>query len=72
MPDYGRDLTFGIFPVPNAADLETTFEAVRVADENGLDLIGVQDHPYQRRYVDTFALLAAIASRTSQIGRAHV
>jgi len=38
------------------------------AESRGLDYIAIQDHPYQRRYVDTFALLGMIAGRTSRIG----
>lgn len=67
MPDYGHPIRFGIFPVPAATDLEEVWEAVGVADEQGLDLIGIQDHPYQRRYVDTFTLLATIAARTQRV-----
>ena len=67
MPDYGRPITFGIFPVPNAAGLDSVFEAARIADEGGLDLIGIQDHPYQRRYVDTWTLMTAVALRTQRI-----
>jgi alkanesulfonate monooxygenase SsuD/methylene tetrahydromethanopterin reductase-like flavin-dependent oxidoreductase (luciferase family) len=33
-----------------------------------LDYIAVQDHPYQRRFVDTWTLLSMIAARTSRIG----
>ena len=67
MTDYQRPISFGIFPVPNAADLDVIFEASRVADEGGLDLIGIQDHPYQRRYLDTWTLMAALLSRTQRI-----
>ena len=67
MTDYGRPLAFGIFPVPNAADIESILEAARLADDEGLDLIGIQDHPYQRRYLDTLTLLSAVAMRTSRI-----
>lgn len=67
MTDYGRVPTFGIFPTPAASDLTRLWEAVEVADREGLDLIGVQDHPYQRRFVDTFTLLAAIAARTRNV-----
>jgi alkanesulfonate monooxygenase SsuD/methylene tetrahydromethanopterin reductase-like flavin-dependent oxidoreductase (luciferase family) len=38
-----------------------------LADELGFDLIGVQDHPYQRRFYDTWTLLTAIAMRTKHI-----
>lgn len=65
MTDHGRALGFGYFLVPNADDplLDT---AARV-EQLGFDCIGIQDHPYQRRYVDTWALLATIAARTSRI-----
>lgn len=65
MPDHGRDLEFGYFLVPNAADslLETAVELEWL----GYDWIGVQDHPYQRRYVDTWTLVSMVAARTSRI-----
>ncbi|MEV0718986.1 LLM class flavin-dependent oxidoreductase [Asanoa sp. NPDC050611] len=66
MPDYGRDLTFGYFLIPNAAD--PLLATAREIEDRGLDWIGVQDHPYQRRYVDTFALLSAIAAVTTRVG----
>jgi alkanesulfonate monooxygenase SsuD/methylene tetrahydromethanopterin reductase-like flavin-dependent oxidoreductase (luciferase family) len=37
-----------------------------LADELGFDLIGVQDHPYQRRFFDTWTLLVAMAMRTNR------
>lgn len=37
------------------------------AERGGLDLIGIQDHPYQRRFLDTFALIADLAARTQRI-----
>ena len=38
-----------------------------VAEEAGLDLIGIQDHPYQWRFYDTWTLIAYLAGRTSRI-----
>ncbi|MEA2448820.1 MAG: hypothetical protein QOG63_752, partial [Thermoleophilaceae bacterium] len=32
-----------------------------------LDLVGIQDHPYQRRFLDTFSLIAFLAARTERI-----
>jgi alkanesulfonate monooxygenase SsuD/methylene tetrahydromethanopterin reductase-like flavin-dependent oxidoreductase (luciferase family) len=58
---------FGIFPSPDAAQLEDVVTTVRLADDLGLDLVGIQDHPYQRRFVDTFALIAALAVQTQRI-----
>jgi alkanesulfonate monooxygenase SsuD/methylene tetrahydromethanopterin reductase-like flavin-dependent oxidoreductase (luciferase family) len=66
MADYGRDVKFGYFLIPNADDpVLATAEQV---EQLGLDYIGIQDHPYQRRYVDTWTLLAMIAGRTSRVG----
>jgi alkanesulfonate monooxygenase SsuD/methylene tetrahydromethanopterin reductase-like flavin-dependent oxidoreductase (luciferase family) len=62
-----RPLEFGYFPVPNADDFEEISGAVALADELGLDLIGIQDHPYQRRYLDTWTLIAFLAARTRRI-----
>ncbi len=67
MTGSGQPPSFGIFPIPDAGQLDILWEAVRIADAEGLDLVGIQDHPYQRRFVDTFALLAAVAARTERL-----
>ena len=64
---YGRKLSFGVFPVPNADELVLIRSLARRADALGLDLIGMQDHPYQRRYVETFELLADLMARTERV-----
>ncbi len=61
------DLLFGVFPVPEADRQEEVVEQVLLADRLGLDLAGIQDHPYQRRYLDTWTLLAYLAGRTERI-----
>lgn len=66
MTDYGRPLEFGVSLAPSASELEVIFAAADAADR-GLELIGVQDHPYQRRFVDTMVLLAAITQRTETL-----
>jgi alkanesulfonate monooxygenase SsuD/methylene tetrahydromethanopterin reductase-like flavin-dependent oxidoreductase (luciferase family) len=64
---YGRQLEFGIFPVPNADDLELVRTLATRADQLGLDVVGIQDHPYQRRYLDTWLLLADLIGRTERV-----
>ena len=64
---YGRQLEFGLFPVPNADDLELLRSLAQRAEELGLDVIGIQDHPYQRRYLETWALIADLIARTERI-----
>jgi alkanesulfonate monooxygenase SsuD/methylene tetrahydromethanopterin reductase-like flavin-dependent oxidoreductase (luciferase family) len=56
--DYGQDLQFGYFLAPEAADTGETLRLARLAEALGLDLIGIQDHPYQKNYLDTWTLLA--------------
>src|SRR3712207_4513022 len=38
-----------------------------LADRLGLDLVGIQDHPYQRRYLDAWMLMAYLAGRTERV-----
>jgi len=57
----------GVFVVPDATDPEATVEQIVAADRAGLDLAGVQDHPYQRRFFDTWTLLSYVAARTERI-----
>ena len=59
-------MTFGYFLIPNAAD--PLLDSAREIDARGLDWIGIQDHPYQRRFVDTWSLLGAIAAVTTRVG----
>jgi alkanesulfonate monooxygenase SsuD/methylene tetrahydromethanopterin reductase-like flavin-dependent oxidoreductase (luciferase family) len=65
--DYGRPLNFGYFPVPEAAQHHELVQQARLCDELGLDLIGIQDHPYQRRFLDTWTLLSFVAAQTTRL-----
>ena len=56
---------FGYFLVPNAAD--PLLETAHLVERLGLDYVAVQDHPYQRRFVDTFALMSAILATTTSV-----
>jgi alkanesulfonate monooxygenase SsuD/methylene tetrahydromethanopterin reductase-like flavin-dependent oxidoreductase (luciferase family) len=64
---YGRPLEFGLSIVPTSADAELARSLARRADGLGLDLMGVQDHPYQWRFLDTWTLIADLLARTEQI-----
>jgi len=63
--DYGQPVRFGVFVIPEAT--ERPLQQALIADELDFDVIGVQDHPYQRRFFDTWTLLTAIAMRTERI-----
>lgn len=58
---------FGIFLDPSAGDPREPFRLAKIADENGLDLLTIQDHPYQSRFFDTWTLLTALAVSTENI-----
>jgi alkanesulfonate monooxygenase SsuD/methylene tetrahydromethanopterin reductase-like flavin-dependent oxidoreductase (luciferase family) len=62
-----QQVQFGFFPEPQAAHLPDLIRRVQWADRNGLDLIGIQDHPYQRRYADTYILMAHLAATTERV-----
>jgi alkanesulfonate monooxygenase SsuD/methylene tetrahydromethanopterin reductase-like flavin-dependent oxidoreductase (luciferase family) len=61
-----RETKFGYFLIPNADD--PLIETAKTVEGLGLDYIAVQDHPYQRRFVDTWTLLSMIAASTERIG----
>jgi alkanesulfonate monooxygenase SsuD/methylene tetrahydromethanopterin reductase-like flavin-dependent oxidoreductase (luciferase family) len=60
-------MRIGIFAVPDAASADATIELVETADRAGIDAVGIQDHPYQRRFLDTWTLLSYLAARTERI-----
>jgi alkanesulfonate monooxygenase SsuD/methylene tetrahydromethanopterin reductase-like flavin-dependent oxidoreductase (luciferase family) len=60
-------LEIGTFVVPSGEDPSGTVEQIVAADRAGLDIVGIQDHPYQRRYLDTWTLLSFAAARTDRI-----
>jgi alkanesulfonate monooxygenase SsuD/methylene tetrahydromethanopterin reductase-like flavin-dependent oxidoreductase (luciferase family) len=62
-----RPLEFGLSLVPAADDLDRIRALVRAADESGLDLLGIQDHPYQQRFLDTWMLMATLLAETETI-----
>ncbi len=67
MTDYGHQIEFGVFPTPVAERASALIELVQLAETLGLDLVSVQDHPYQSRYLDTWTLLSVLGGRTSTI-----
>jgi alkanesulfonate monooxygenase SsuD/methylene tetrahydromethanopterin reductase-like flavin-dependent oxidoreductase (luciferase family)/hemerythrin-like domain-containing protein len=67
LTDYGHELQFGTFLTPDAAHVERVLELAALTELSGLDLVTVQDHPYQARFLDVWALLAAIVARTSSV-----
>ncbi len=67
MSDYGTRLQFGYFLTPDAAADQQIIALGQQLEAWGLDLIGIQDHPYQSRFLDTLTLIAMIAAQTKRI-----
>jgi alkanesulfonate monooxygenase SsuD/methylene tetrahydromethanopterin reductase-like flavin-dependent oxidoreductase (luciferase family) len=65
--DYGRELEFGVSVVPLADPPDWAARIVVAADRAGLDLVGIQDHPYQRRFLDTWTLISTLVPVTERI-----
>lgn len=62
-----RPLQFGYFLTPTAAEYPNLVQQAQLCDRLGLDLIGIQDHPYQYRFLDTWTLISALAVQTERI-----
>jgi len=59
---------FGISVLPTWTDDPLqALRLVQLADQLGYDLVGIQDHPYQWRFFDTWTLIAWLAGQTSRI-----
>lgn len=62
-----RSVRFGISVVPVASNYPDVVRQVLAAERGGLDVVGIQDHPYQRRFLDTFQLIGDLLARTKRI-----
>jgi alkanesulfonate monooxygenase SsuD/methylene tetrahydromethanopterin reductase-like flavin-dependent oxidoreductase (luciferase family) len=60
-------VNFGVFLNPAAEGYPGLLRQVEAAERGGLDLVGIQDHPYQRRFLDTFVLIADLLARTERL-----
>jgi alkanesulfonate monooxygenase SsuD/methylene tetrahydromethanopterin reductase-like flavin-dependent oxidoreductase (luciferase family) len=67
MPDLGHELTFGVFLPNPASQAATVVRIAQLAEQSGLDLIGIQDHPYNADLLDTWTLLSHLAAATETI-----
>jgi alkanesulfonate monooxygenase SsuD/methylene tetrahydromethanopterin reductase-like flavin-dependent oxidoreductase (luciferase family) len=64
-PQAADMVKFGYFLIPRSTD--PLIETAREVERLGLDYLAIQDHPYQRRFVDTFTLISAILASTNSI-----
>ena len=58
---------FGINVDPGAGARHLALDLAVLAHQSGLDFIGIQDHPYNGAFLDTWTLLAVLGARTSRV-----
>ncbi|ALG86828.1 LLM class flavin-dependent oxidoreductase [Gordonia phthalatica] len=67
MSDHGLDLQFGVF-ITGASDApRQAVDLALTAEDAGIDMVTIQDHPYQPAFLDTWTLLSYIAARTERV-----
>jgi alkanesulfonate monooxygenase SsuD/methylene tetrahydromethanopterin reductase-like flavin-dependent oxidoreductase (luciferase family) len=67
MAGYLREPSFGYFLTPSSLDVGQTIELARLAEDLAFDLIGIQDHPYQSKFLDTWTLISFIVAKTERV-----
>jgi alkanesulfonate monooxygenase SsuD/methylene tetrahydromethanopterin reductase-like flavin-dependent oxidoreductase (luciferase family) len=58
---------FGLNADPNTGGVAIAERITAIADSHGLELVGMQDHPYNDGFLDTFTLLTWLASKTASV-----
>ena len=64
MNDYGHPITFGLSLYPSVDLVDDNTRLAQEADEAGLDYIAIQDHAYNREFLDTWTLITYLAAET--------
>ncbi|MEM3267425.1 MAG: LLM class flavin-dependent oxidoreductase [Conexivisphaerales archaeon] len=58
---------FGVNINPDSKHIDDSFAIAKLADLYGLDMIGMQDHPYNPNFLDTWTFLTALAMSTKMV-----
>jgi alkanesulfonate monooxygenase SsuD/methylene tetrahydromethanopterin reductase-like flavin-dependent oxidoreductase (luciferase family) len=67
MTDLGRPIAFGGSVDPITADPTWPLRLTQTIEAAGLTFVGIQDHPYNLKFFDTWTLLATLAQATSRV-----
>ncbi len=62
-----QPVKFGLNVDPNTGGLPIAERITAIADASGLDLVGIQDHPYNDGFTDTLTLITWLAARTRHV-----
>ena len=60
-------ILFGLNIDPAQKNLQMAYSLANIADSAQLDFIGIQDHPYNAQFFDTWTLLTFLAARTRHV-----
>ncbi len=60
-------MRFGIQLAPDIDQIDHLRDLAKTADREGLDLLGVQDHPYAAGQLDAFAFMTSVLSETERL-----
>lgn len=67
MTDYGLPLQFGVSFSPEVSQSDQMLSLSQRVDQAGLDFIAIQDHPYNRQFLDTWTLITFLAAHTEKV-----
>jgi len=67
MGDLGQEVRFGGNVDPTAGEPDWPLRLTCALEQAGLEYVGIQDHPYNPGFFDTWTLLASLAASTRRI-----
>ena len=67
MGDLRQDLRFGGNVDPTASDPGWPLQLTRAIEKAGLEFAGIQDHPYNSGFLDTWTLIATLIQGTERV-----
>jgi alkanesulfonate monooxygenase SsuD/methylene tetrahydromethanopterin reductase-like flavin-dependent oxidoreductase (luciferase family) len=67
MGDLGQEVRFGGNVDPTAGEPDWPLRLTCALEQAGLEYVGIQDHPYNPGFLDTWTLLATLAASTRRI-----
>jgi alkanesulfonate monooxygenase SsuD/methylene tetrahydromethanopterin reductase-like flavin-dependent oxidoreductase (luciferase family) len=67
MNDYRQDVRFGANVDPTANDPSWPLRLTYAIERAGLEYIGIQDHPYNSRFLDTWTLIVTLLQATERV-----
>ena len=67
MSDYKQEVRFGANVDPTASDPSWPLRLTHAIERAGLEYIGIQDHPYNSGFLETWTLIATLLQATERV-----